>query len=147
MQYQDESYMGNQDYRTDRYSTARRRYNETLIPAHDHGSQNKINIALAVGMVAVAGGLTYILLRQTSSSKQKTQDGVRAANSVTIMKSPEELYSFWRRLENLPQFMNHLKSVTEVDGTYSRWVARAPLNLSVEWDAEITEDIPNQKIA
>jgi uncharacterized membrane protein len=148
MQYRDESYMGNQDYRTDRYSTARQRYNETLVPAHDHNSQNKINIALAVGVVAVAGGLTYMLLRQAGSSKQsQMQHGVRAANSITIMKSPEELYSFWRRLENLPQFMNHLKSVTEVDETYSRWVAKAPLNLSVEWDAEITEDIPNQKIA
>lgn len=149
MQYRDESYMGNQDYRTDRYSTARQRYNETLVPVHDHRSQNKINVALAVGAVAVAGGLAYMLVRQAgaSSSGQKTQDGVRAANSVTIMKSSEELYSFWRKLENLPHFMNHLKSVTEIDATHSHWVAKAPLNMSVEWDAEITEDIPGQKIA
>jgi uncharacterized membrane protein len=148
MQYHDETLMGNQDYRTDRYSTARQRYNETLVPVHDHSSQNKINIALAVGAVAVVGGLTYMLIKQASSSKQsKMQDGIRAANSVTIMKSPEELYNFWRRLENLPQFMNHLKSVTETDATHSHWVAKAPLNLSVEWDAEITEDIPGQKIA
>ncbi len=148
MQYQDESYMGNQDYRTDRYSQARQRYEESLVPRHDHSSQNKLNVVLAVGAVAVAGGLAYIVLRQTGSSKKpQTQDGVRAAHSVTVMKSPEELYGDWRRLENLPQIMSHLETVEETDATHSHWVAKAPLGTKVEWDAEITEDIPNQKIA
>jgi uncharacterized membrane protein len=157
MQYHDESYMGNQDYRTDRFSTARQRYNETLAPMHDHAAQNRLTIALAVGALAVAGGLTYMLLRQQGSRhhdrhpygarQDQGQGGVRAANSVTIMKSPEELYSYWRRLENLPSIMSHLETVEETSDVHSHWVAKAPLGAKVAWDAEIIEDIPNQKIA
>jgi uncharacterized membrane protein len=153
MQYHDDSYMGNQDYRTDRIATARQRYEESLVYEHNHTAQNRIAVALAFGALAVAGGLTYLLLRQQgsrqtySSSATRQGGGIRAANSVTIMKSPEELYSYWRRLENLPSIMSHLETVKETDVTHSHWVAKAPLGLSVEWDAEITEDIPNQKIA
>jgi uncharacterized membrane protein len=154
-QYRDETYMGSQDHRTDRLGMARQRYEDSLVPEHDHTSQNRVTVALAVGALAVAGGLTYILMRQGSmqSSKQgsssmsRNQDGVRAANSVTIMKSPEELYSYWRRLENLASIMSHLETVEETDATHSHWVAKAPLGAKVEWDAEIIEDTPNQKIA
>jgi uncharacterized membrane protein len=49
------------------------------------------------------------------------------------------LYRYWRNFENLPSFMNHLKSVT-ADGNRSHWVAKAPLGTSVEWDAEVITD-------
>lgn len=63
--------------------------------------------------------------------------------SVIINKSPEELYRFWRNFENLPRFMNHIKSVKTLDDKHSHWVAKAPLGTSMEWDAEIlTENEP-----
>src|SRR5437763_3440934 len=34
--------------------------------------------------------------------------GVRVEKSVTVNRSPEELYNFWRNFENLPRFMSHL---------------------------------------
>ncbi len=73
--------------------------------------------------------------------------GICVEESVTIDKTPEELYRFWRDLENLPRFMSHLKAVEVIDGTYSHWVARAPVGMQVEWDAEIINDIPNELIA
>jgi uncharacterized membrane protein len=65
---------------------------------------------------------------------------VTVETSVTIMKPREELYTFWRRLENLPQFMRHLDSVTESGDGTSHWVGRSPLGMKVEWDAEIVEE-------
>ena len=59
--------------------------------------------------------------------------------SVTVMRPRAEVFQFWRRLENLPTFMYHLKSV-EVNGARSHWVARAPGGGDVEWDAEIIAD-------
>jgi len=73
--------------------------------------------------------------------------GVRIEHSVTVNKSPEELYRFWRKLENLPKIMSHLKEVKETGAYKSHWVARGPLGMSVEWDAEITNDRPNEAIA
>lgn len=67
--------------------------------------------------------------------------------SVTINKSADELYSFWRNFENLPKFMNHLESVKVVDNMRSDWTAKAPLGTEAHWTAEITEDAPNEKIA
>lgn len=75
------------------------------------------------------------------------RDSTVRAKSVTINKSPEELYKFWRNFENLPQFMNHLESVQVLDDGRSHWVAKGPAGTTIEWDAEITEDIPNELIA
>lgn len=71
---------------------------------------------------------------------------VHVTKSVTINKSPSELYRFWRNFENLPQFMSHLESVSTSGDKLSHWKAKAPLGTSVEWDAEVTSDIPNERI-
>jgi uncharacterized membrane protein len=72
--------------------------------------------------------------------------GVRVACSVTIDRPAEELYRFWRNLENLPRVMSHLNSVSVTDGTTSHWVAKAPAGRSVEWDAEIITERPSELI-
>lgn len=73
--------------------------------------------------------------------------GVKVVHVVTIDKAPEELYRFWRNFENLLRFMEHLQSVSVVDSIHSHWVANAPAGKSVEWNAEIINDRPNQLIA
>lgn len=73
--------------------------------------------------------------------------GTKVEKSVTINKSPAELYAFWRNFENLPRFMNHLESVKTLGGDRSHWVAKAPAGTSVEWDAEIYNEKENELIA
>ncbi|WP_433186946.1 SRPBCC family protein [Actinoallomurus sp. CA-150999] len=70
---------------------------------------------------------------------------LRAA--VTVKRPPDEVYRFWRDLENLPRFMIHLESVREIEDGRFRWKARSPLRGTVEWEAEITEDRPGELIA
>ncbi len=70
---------------------------------------------------------------------------VRAA--VTVHRPPEDVYRYWRDLENLPSFMYHLESVTAGADGRSHWVANAPVGQPVQWDAQITEDEPNKRIA
>lgn len=72
---------------------------------------------------------------------------VHIKKSVTINRPAEELYSFCRSFENLPRFMPNLKSVSKIDDYTSRWVATTSLGKTVEWDAEIYNDIPNELIA
>jgi uncharacterized membrane protein len=66
--------------------------------------------------------------------------------SVTINRPRQEVYEFWRDLEQLPTFMIHLEAVTSTGDRRSHWVAKAPGG-RVEWDAEITEDRPGEIIA
>lgn len=71
---------------------------------------------------------------------------IHVERSIRINRSPEELYQFWRNFENLPRFMNHLEAVHILDEQRSHWVTKAPLGNKVEWDAEITDDNPNELI-
>jgi uncharacterized membrane protein len=72
---------------------------------------------------------------------------IEIEKSVTIYKPKDELYRFWRNFENLPQFTRHLKAVNIIDDKRSHWITEGPLNGTIEWDAEITEDRANELIA
>jgi len=86
---------------------------------------------------------------QDAIRKKLGASGVKVRHSVSILKPASELYAYWRDFTNLPRIMDHLNSVTPQDGNQnqSHWVAKAPLNSSVSWDAEIINDIPNELIA
>lgn len=110
---------------------------------------------LGTALSLVGGGLLYrgatghchvysAMDKNTATDAAPTR--IHVQKSVTINKSQEELYSFWRNFENLPQFMNHLESVTVTGEKTSHWKAKAPLGTSVEWDAELTSDVPNERI-
>jgi uncharacterized membrane protein len=52
-----------------------------------------------------------------------------------------EVYDFWRKLDNLPLFMKHLKSVEQVDNNFSRWTLKTPIDITdITWDATIIFD-------
>ena len=71
---------------------------------------------------------------------------VRVKKATTVNRSPAEVYQYWRNFENLPNFMQHLESVKRIDDKRSHWKAKAPLGMTVEWDAELTSDVENQRI-
>jgi uncharacterized membrane protein len=73
--------------------------------------------------------------------------GVKVESSVLINKSPEELYAYWRNLENLPRFMDHILSVKSLGDRRSHWVVRTIGNAELSWDAEIVNDSSNDLIA
>jgi uncharacterized membrane protein len=72
--------------------------------------------------------------------------GIRVERSVTINRPPEELFRFWRDVENLPRFMQHLDSVKSTDSKRSHWVVKAPAGRTVAWDAEIINEKENELI-
>lgn len=68
--------------------------------------------------------------------------GLMVEDAILIYRPVSEVYSYWRSLENLPRFMEHLVDVQVTDRFHSHWVARGPLGVTVEWDAEVINDIP-----
>jgi uncharacterized membrane protein len=71
----------------------------------------------------------------------------RVIKCVTINRSQEDLFRFWRRLENLPFFARHLISVKETSPTESHWVAKSPAGTTAEWNAAIVKETPNEYLA
>ncbi len=66
--------------------------------------------------------------------------------SIIIQLPINKVYGFWRRLENLPLFMEHLQEVVKIDDVTYHWKAKAPLGMSAEWDAVITDEKENKLI-
>ncbi len=77
----------------------------------------------------------------------KSGEGVKMEQSVTINRAPEEIYDFWRQLENLPRFMPHIKSVTQTGGGVSHWVMETSHGTELEWDAKLIEDKPGEMMS
>jgi uncharacterized membrane protein len=86
----------------------------------------------------------------TASEEDKRHEtrGIHVVHTCLICKSPQELYERWRKLENLPGIMTHLESVQVLDDRRSHWTASAPAIAGgkVEWDAEIVDDVPDERI-
>jgi uncharacterized membrane protein len=72
--------------------------------------------------------------------------GIHVRDAVRFEVPVEVVYAFWRRLENLPRFMSHLREVKDLGGGRSHWVAEGPAKVPVEWDAEIINEVPNELI-
>ena len=112
-------------------------------------------LAVVGGLLGLRGATGHCQIKDAlqtdDSGKSNLQSWlsgkIQVKKAVTINKSQTELFTFWRNFENLPQFMNHLESVIVVDDKRSHWKAKAPLGATVEWQAEIIEEIPNEKIA
>jgi uncharacterized membrane protein len=105
---------------------------------------------LSVATAAVAGVtlLDVMCAQQLSQSASKESSGeLDLHKAITVNRPADELYRFWRQLENLPRFMKHLESVTMTGDETSHWVAIGPAGARVEWDARIVEDRPGEVIS
>lgn len=104
---------------------------------------------LTAATAAVAGAaLVDLLTAQQLTRGIETRNGsIPITVSLVINRSPEELYRYWREVSNLPRFMQHLERVEVTGERRSHWVAKGPAGSTVEWDAEITDERPNEFIA
>jgi uncharacterized membrane protein len=79
--------------------------------------------------------------------KVHSERATKISRSVEINRPPDELYRFWRTLDNLPKIMSHLASVYVITDRLSHWVVKTMTGLpTIEWDAEIINDVQNERI-
>jgi uncharacterized membrane protein len=105
-----------------------------------------------VGVVGVTVLDVYCALqlsRQSgmTSGRARGDHGMRVTKAITVNRPPEDVYRFWHNFENLPRFMDHLESVQTTGDRRTHWRAKAPAGRTVEWDAEVVDDRPNELIA
>jgi uncharacterized membrane protein len=79
--------------------------------------------------------------------KVHSEQATKIRRSIEINKPPNELYRFWRTLDNLPTIMSHLDSVQVINDRLSHWIVKTLPGLpTIEWDAEIINDVENERI-
>src|SRR5882757_4382056 len=107
-------------------------------------------------LLLMAGG--YLVYRAISGhcpisgalrgGKHDRPTNINVRTQVTVNRPREEVYAFWRRLENLPLFMKHLESVDELSNTISAWKMKIPGGLGdVRWEAEIVKEIEDTELS
>jgi hypothetical protein len=69
----------------------------------------------------------------------------RIEQSVTILRTPMELYDYWRHVSRVPTFMKNVVSVEE-HGARSHWVAQVGSGI-VSWDLELTDNVTGRLLA
>jgi uncharacterized membrane protein len=104
----------------------------------------------ALAATAAVTGVTVLdaVCAQRLSAREGGREGVvRGRTSVIVNRPPEECYRFWRDFENLPRFMSYLESIRTIGDRRWHWVAKAPGDIRIEWDAEMVDDTPNERIS
>jgi uncharacterized membrane protein len=121
----------------------------TLSAAAVSGSTGKAGVAFAAANLLGVAAMDLLCAQELSRRQGTlTEDGaLRVTRSIVINRPADEIYRFWRDLENLPRFMYHLRSVQNTAPRRSHWVAAGPGGTSVTWDAEITADHPDELLA
>ena len=66
--------------------------------------------------------------------------------SVEVNVPVQVAYNQWTQFESFPSFMKGVKEVRQIDDTHLHWRAEIG-GKEKEWDAVITEQLPDQRIA
>ena len=110
-----------------------------------HDRRRTTMATAAVLGVTALDAYTATQLKRTATGEEDR--GVWVARAITVNRPVEEVYNFWHNFENLPRFMRHLDEVRDLGNGRTHWKAKAPAGATVEWDAELLEDIPNERIS
>jgi uncharacterized membrane protein len=111
-------------------------------------SQVALAVAAVAGVTAldVAAGMQHN--RRDAELRGGAADGsLHVHQAITVNRTAQDCYQFWRSFENFPRFMRHLEQVQATGDNRSHWKAKGPAGTSVEWDAEMTDDQPGQLLA
>jgi uncharacterized membrane protein len=99
----------------------------------------------AAATAAVAGITGVDVYAAVTRSRKATP--MELHGTTTVAKSQQETYEMWRRLEELPQFMAHVDEVRITGHGRTHWRAGAPFGRTVEWYADIVDDVPGEHIS
>jgi uncharacterized membrane protein len=113
-------------------------------------SEQPMRTLVATGAVVgafAADVVDGVRLGRRERSEPAPAEPLHVTAAITVRRDREELYGLWRDFEGFPDFMAHLEEVRETAPGHSHWKARAPLGMHAEWDAEITEDLPGERIS
>lgn len=104
--------------------------------------------AAAVAGVTVVDALCAQRLGELGRvSISTSSDGtLRVRRRITVNRPADALYRFWRDFSNAPRFMERVEAVQVSGERRTHWRARGPAGVSLEWDAEVTEERPHELI-
>jgi uncharacterized membrane protein len=109
-------------------------------------------VALALAAVLGVAMLDLLSSQQVARHpraqlRERPRGGVVPVRvDLIVNRTPQECYAFWRDFTNFPRFMRHVEEVRVIDDRRSHWTVTGPAGTHVQWDAEVVEDVPGERI-
>lgn len=114
-------------------------------------------LSRAAGLALVVRGATgycpVVAINDTHQSLADTQaslsgsQGIHVRAAVTIGRPRAELYRLWRDLTGLPGLLQHVQQIDRLSDRRSRWTAVGDNGATIEWQAELINDVENELVA
>lgn len=124
-------------------------------------SQRAVGAAAGTAMFAagyVKGGLRGFLLcalggvlfaRASANENVATLvkgRGILVEKTIQVDAPLDQVFAYWRNLENMPQWMSHVREVRYLGGDRFHWVVDGPAGMPVEWDSELLNVVENREM-
>lgn len=101
-----------------------------------------LNRLVTVAAIAVGG----VLLSKQLKKSRFSSMGSTVTESIDVNVPVSTAYNQFTQFEDFPQFMDSVHEVRQIDDTHLHWRADVA-GKEEEWDSEITEQIPDERIA
>ncbi len=101
-----------------------------------------MNRIVTIAALAVGG----VILSKQFTKKRGTERASGTKESIDVDVPVSTAYNQWTQFEDFPKFMSSVKEVRQLDDTHLHWRAEVA-GKEREWDTEITEQIPDKRIA
>lgn len=72
--------------------------------------------------------------------------GIYVEKTTHIGAPTEQVFAYWRNLENMPQWMSHVREVRYLGGDRYHWVVDGPAGIPAEWDSELLNVVENREM-
>jgi uncharacterized membrane protein len=100
-----------------------------------------LNRVVTAAALAVGG---VLLSKQFNKKRRSGSSSVE--ESIEVNVPVRTAYNQWTQFEDFPKFMDSVHEVRQLDNRHLHWRAQVA-GKEKEWDAEITEQVPDKRIA
>ncbi|HET9576763.1 MAG TPA: SRPBCC family protein [Usitatibacter sp.] len=94
----------------------------------------------------IGGGLLARATTNRELASLAKGDSLPIEKTIRIAAPVEQVFAYWRNLENFPQWMSHVREVRYIGGDRFHWTVDGPAGVPVEWDSELLNVVDNREM-
>lgn len=111
------------------------------------GATSWLLAAAGAGLAGLAVAGVKSRQHPSAGTSRRAGSDINLNGNVTIHRSPDDVYKFWKDFRNLPNVMSFIERVEPMEGNVSHWVAKIPGGGTIEWYSETVDDQPGKLLA
>jgi uncharacterized membrane protein len=97
-------------------------------------------------LCAIGTGMLARAAANQDLAKLVKGEGVPVEKTIRIGAPVQEVFAYWRNLENFPLWMSHVREVRYLGGDRFHWVVDGPAGVPIEWDSELLNVIDDREM-